>query len=74
MAPGVFILKSVVHLPSSDKCCGWYPWPASHNTAICGSHRGEAACKYKLKKKEQFKRYYNGIKTRKCLKNNNKNV
>lgn len=51
VVPGVFMFKSVVHRPSSDKCCGWYDWPASHNTAICGSHRGDAACKCKKRDK-----------------------
>lgn len=44
VVPGVLIFKSVVHRPSSDKCWGWYCWPASHNTAICGSQRGEVPC------------------------------
>lgn len=39
---GVLMLKSVVQRPSSDKCWGWYCWPASHSVAICGSHRGDA--------------------------------
>lgn len=51
--PGVLIFKSVVHRPSSDKCCGWNICPASHNTAICGSHRGDAP--YLQKKKVKVK-------------------
>lgn len=39
---GVLMLKSVTQRPSSDKCCGWNCWPASHNVAICGSHLGVA--------------------------------
>lgn len=39
---GVLMLKSVTQRPSSDKCCGWNCCPASHNVAICGSHRGVA--------------------------------
>lgn len=46
---GVLMLKSVVQRPSSDKCCGWYCWPASQSVAISGSHRGDALCKVKKK-------------------------
>lgn len=45
VVPAVLIFNAVVHRPSSARCCGWYDWPASQSTAICGSHRGEAACK-----------------------------
>lgn len=51
---GVLMLKSVAHRPSSDKCCGWYCWPASHNVAICGSHRGDAACLKEKRKSVKF--------------------
>lgn len=55
---GVLMLKSVVHRPSSDKCCGWYCWPASHNVAICGSHRGDAAYFDRTNKLKKYFKFY----------------
>lgn len=69
VVPGVLIFKSVVHRPSSDKCWGWYCCPASHNTAICGSQRGEAPYsenKNRERTKKKLENILKSLNKRKC--------